>query len=462
MIKKDSSKNAYARLRRRAETILQEMEGKKADTADHDLLETFQELEVHQVELDLQNETLRRTARNLEAARDEYFAFYEFAPVCFVTLNKTGTIEKANAAAADLLQRPGRFLVGQKFASRVYPEDLPAYFERIKKSSESGVKGDRERLELRLFGKDDRIHHFHLDLVAGFDEQGRFSHWQFAIVDITELRQAQEILQKTHDELESRVQERTAELTKLNEELKKEIERRKKFEADLKLQSKKILKEQKERRYLSKKLVEILERERREIAESLHNDVGQILAKLNMDLDDLIDSGVDAPIKADTLVKIQSSIMESMDYVSRLSGSLRPHILENLGLVPAIENMLNKMKEDSHVSFHLRTEGNFSQINDEKGLAIYRIAQEALTNCLKHARAENIIVTLTRKDEFLSITIDDDGTGFEYDKISAKVGGKDKLGLIIMHERAVQIGAEFRVKSQVGKGTRVIVETPVN
>lgn len=759
MNKKDVSKKAYARLRQRADTILKETAGKRADTTDQDLLETLHELEVHQVELDLQNETLRRTAKNLEAARDEYFAFYEFAPVGFVTLDKTGRVEKANAAAADLLQRPGRFLVGQTFSSRVYPEDLPAYFAEMKKSSESAVKGAKESLELRLFGKDDRIRHFHLDIGAEFDKQGRFRSWQLATVDITELKKAQKTaqesekrfralveassdgvyrmspdwremryllgkdfipdmeepsptwlqryihpddqehvmavinkairtksvfelehrvlrvdgslgwtlsraipildvygeiiewfgmtkditaskeleqvirrnnqllagiksvfeavvksvsdenfgkiclsaaeavtgskisflgeigpdnlfhdiaisnpgweacamydrqgrrrlpgnfhihgiygpvlldgkpliannpashpdrvglpeghpplyafmgvplkqsektigmiavanreggygaeerealetlagaineslarrkaerkLQKHQNALEFRVQERTAELQRLNEELKNEIERRKKFEADLKLQNKKIFKEQERRKYLSKKLVEILERERQQIAESLHNDVGQILTKLNMDLDDVIDSGKEAPIKEDALVKIQHSIMKSMDYVSQLAGNLRPHILENLGLVPAIRNMLDKWKVNSSVSFHFHTEEGFLWIDDEKALAIYRIVQEAVTNGIKHADAKNIIVNLTRKDKFLSIAIEDDGTGFEYDKISPSLGKKEKLGLIIMHERAIQIGGEFNIEPQVGKGTRVILKIPV-
>lgn len=202
-----SAKEDYAGLRRHAENILKETNGKKAELTEHGLLELLHELEVHQVELDLQNEELQRAAKDLEAAHDEYFKFYEFAPVGFFTLDRNGTIERANAAAADLLQGPRRYLAGQKFSNRVYPEDLPAYFAGIKKVSESSVKDAKDSLELRLTGKDDHIIYARLELGAGFDEQGRFSRWQFAIADITRQKQDQEALHNAHDLLEARVKE---------------------------------------------------------------------------------------------------------------------------------------------------------------------------------------------------------------------------------------------------------------
>jgi len=393
--------------------------------------------------------TQEREARR--AARDAHKIINE-AGSAIIRIDHEKNFQFVNRSFAELVGKTVKEIEGTKLSDANLPAST---LKKVKEAVYIAARLDTEQIFETSYG----ARHILVRVEPDY-EKGLLSGFDIFFNDITERKQMEEDLRKSRNRLEEQVRKRTSELEKLNEALKKEIERRKKFDTDLKLQNKKILKEQEQRKYLSKKLVEMLEKERQAIAESLHNDVGQILAKLHMDLDNAIDSEEHASIKADTLVKIQNSIMESMNYVSWLSGSLRPHILENLGLVPAIRNMLNKIKENSNIHFDLYAERFFLQINDEKALSIYRIVQEAVTNCLKHAGAKKIIVNLIRKDDFLSVIIEDDGTGFEYDKISAGEE-KEKLGLSIMNERALQIGGEFCVESQVGKGTRVIVEVPV-
>ncbi len=419
---------------------------------------SYEELEKRVQELEKIEYKYKSSKEALQESENMFKMLYEKAPLGYQSLDENGHFIVVNQTWLDTLEYTREEVIGKSFADFLHPDWRDHFKENFPRFKSIGeILG----VEFEMVKKNGTLILVSFTGKISRDKKGNFQQTHCIFHDITERKQMETDLRRSRDGLEEQARKRTTELEKLNEALRMEVEKRKKFEADLKLQNKKILKAQERRKYLSKKLVEILEKERRAIAESLHNDIGQILAKLNMDLDDLIDASEHAPIKTDALVQIQSSIMESMDYVSWLAGNLRPHILENLGMIPAIRNMLNKMKKNSNVSFHLHTDEDFLQIDDEKALAIYRIIQEAVTNCLKHARAENIVVNLIRNDQFLSITIEDDGPGFQYDKISAKQNGKDKLGLIIMHERAIQIGGEFRIKSQLGKGTRVTVETPV-
>jgi PAS domain S-box-containing protein len=194
-----SSKDSFAKLRRQAEALLKEGKNREFEAAEKDLSDVVNELEVHQIELDLQNKELLRAAGDPESAREDYFKLWDSAPVGFLTVDRDGTIERINATAAGMFQRPVNLLVGQKFSNLVHTEDLPAYFAGVRNIARSGVRGAKDSLELRLCGKDDSGMYVRLDLGAQFDEQGHFSRWQFAITDVTRSKKAEAALRETED-----------------------------------------------------------------------------------------------------------------------------------------------------------------------------------------------------------------------------------------------------------------------
>jgi len=294
------------------------------------------------------------------------------------------------------------------------------------------------------------------------DKAGKIIGGIIAWRDIGDLKDSEKKLLLLNETLEQRVTERTAELVKVNAELKKEIERRKKFEVDLRQKGERILKEQNRRKYLSKKLIETLERERQETAATLHDEVGQILTTINMDLDFVKQFSSEHPdIVVEEIEKVQRRIKKSMDHIGELSRGLRPNVLDDLGLIASLKGILQDINEKSQIECHFFSKNIPKQISDKKAVAVYRIVQEAIRNCIRHAQARNIFVNLTKRGPFVLLTVEDDGIGFEYDNISVEKGEKDKLGIMLMTERAVQVDGELRVESRPGKGTQVIVEIPV-
>jgi PAS domain S-box-containing protein len=480
------SGEAFERLREKAEALIKEGGKETPDLESNDLLRLTHELEVHYIELELQNEELRQAKARIEESEREYSDLYESAPVAYLTLDEKGFIQRANKAAFHMLEGSEGFVLGSSFSWRILTEDIFVYFSLMKQLAFGELQG---LVELRL--KDGNGETIHVQVVASGEkeETDRKKLYRLALVDVTQRKWMEEELRRSRDELEVRVQERTAELVqakqaleaeisdrrraeailmarevelkKVNEALKLEIEKRKQFEVALKSSTDKIIQEHNQRKALSRQLVELLEKDRRQVAMALHDHAGQILTALKMDLETIekhIDSGPALP----RLKTAKDKSMELLAFVRNTSAQLRPTTLDTLGLTASVRNLIDNFPTVSRGKIHFHA-GNLPKgLGQDVEIALYRIIQESLNNAMKYAHAENIHVNLICKgDHALLLTIEDDGLGFDHTDEPSVPPEPGHLGLTIMRERAVLLGGGFHIESSPGKGTVVMVEVPL-
>jgi|GEM_PF-1868327 len=276
--------------------------------------------------------------------------------------------------------------------------------------------------------------------------------------DISERKAIENQLKETRDQLEDRVEERTKELMELNRKLQEEIAKRAKFEEALKGSSQKIIAESKRRRFLSARLVETLERDRRDIGMYLHDQIGQMLATLKMDLEAM---GKGNGKWDEQLTVAQDKLASIMGYVRDVSRNLRPDILDTLGLVSALRALIDRFKNETGLEIYFQCNEFSYSISNDKSLSLYRITQEALTNIAKHAQATEVFISLIVKEGFFHLSLEDNGIGFNYEEMINAETGEGPLGIMIMRERAALAGGELTVETQIGKGTHVLAEVPV-
>lgn len=167
---------------------------KKGESSDPDLLRLIQELQVHQAELEIQNEELRRVQKELEVSQNQYHDLYDSAPIGFVTINRNGLCTRINRAAEDMLAGPDELLIGTAFSRWIHPEDFSLYSFSLKEAAGSG---NRHICEVRLFGKDGIILYVRIKAGADFDEAGNLIEWRLVLSDITESKRAEEALRNT-------------------------------------------------------------------------------------------------------------------------------------------------------------------------------------------------------------------------------------------------------------------------
>lgn len=212
-----------------------------------------------------------------------------------------------------------------------------------------------------------------------------------------------------------------------------------------------------ELRRLSTQVRTAQERERKYLARELHDQVGQMLTGLRMELSSIALTHGDAESELSSRIKHANSIVEqTLRVVRNIAMLLRPSMLDDLGLNPALAWLIKEMSRSSGIEIEVNVDPPLDRLPDAHRTCLYRVVQEALTNVSKHAGAHKVEVSLKATGEWVVGTIADDGCGFNAGAIR-----RDGLGLVGMEERIRELGGHFRVISVAGQGTRAEFRLPI-
>ena len=205
-----------------------------------------------------------------------------------------------------------------------------------------------------------------------------------------------------------------------------------------------------ERRESVRRALLAQESERARIARELHDEVGQTLTAVALRAER---AAGDPATQSEALREIAQSVLESLDDVHRIGRKLRPEALDDLGLVNALIALSTRVGSQAGLPVHRDLDGHLPPLSPEVELVIYRVAQEALTNALRHAQATSLTLALRQNDGQVALTVTDNGRGLPE--------GRSERGLRGMRERAMLIEAELEISSSPGQGTEVRLNVPV-
>jgi two-component system sensor histidine kinase DegS len=216
-------------------------------------------------------------------------------------------------------------------------------------------------------------------------------------------------------------------------------------------------------RSYAKQILTAQERERTRMARELHDDTAQSLVALSRQLDALLVNGGFEPSSPATgrLENLRDFAGQISQDIRRFSQDLRPSTLDDLGLLPTLEGLTSKMSEEDGVEAGLEVVGERRRLSPQAELILFRIAQEALTNIRKHARASKVMATVEFTDSVVRLTVQDNGRGFQLPAEARNFVESGKLGLTGMMERAELAGGRLTVHSTPEEGTTVEAEIPI-
>jgi pentapeptide MXKDX repeat protein len=417
------------------------------------------ELQVHQIELEMQNAELRRTRRDVEAALEKYTDLYDFAPVGFFSIDEVGLIQDANLTGAGLLGIERSRLINRRLQSFVAADSRSTWVAFLKRVFSSTEKQVCE--VLLLSNQRDAPFWAALQATAADATEDELRWCRVALEDIGARKHAEE------------AQRRIEILAVTNQELKSEILRRQSVEAAFKnseqnqaqllVQSRHL---QEQLRRLSHQVLDAQEEERKRISRELHDDIAQTLTAILVHLMVLKPQASANPkalgskdVKR-TVARIEGLVRNSVNIVRRFARALRPALLD-LGLSPALQSFIKEFVARTKLEVELTASAGLEELNGTQRTALYRVVQQALVNVAQHAHARRVTVRISRVGDSVDAAIHDDGKSFDVERALSVTRRNARLGLIGMRERVEMLGGIFSVESVPGRGTTVSARVPL-
>jgi PAS domain S-box-containing protein len=364
----------------------------------------------------------KRIQTELFQSEERYRTLSEASPSMIFIIGQDDRIQYVNSNAAAYINLPPDEINGQQFERF----SLPRIIDRQNKVLQKVIRNGKPVYEEEEIKKDNRTIWLGVWLVPLRDASGNVSGVMGVARDISRQKRAEMEIRRSRDLMKKRVEERTAELTNSQSQL----------------------------RQLTDRLVTALEEERRRISRELHDEAGQALISLKYGLAS-IESNIPENNKyaRQRLVESMDSIDRLMQQIRTLSHSLRPPVLEIAGINLCLKDYCDEIAK--RIGLPILYQGEeIPGLSDEIGISLYRFVQEALTNIVKHARATKVEVRLQYGKDQVVLSVSDNGRGMDVKPKS------DGIGLIGIEERLTLIGGSLEIRSRKRKGAKITASVP--
>ena len=389
----------------------------------------------------------RRIEDALKVSEIRYRRLFETAKDGILILDAdTGRITAANPFLQDLLGYSHDELLGKRLWEIGPFRDIAASQAAFRKlQNKKYIRYDNLPLETK--GR----RHRHVEFVSNLYLVNGMKVIQCNIRDITARRLAEDRLRKANEELEKSVEERTIELVTANRHMKQMLDEGKRVGEN-------IVKSRDRLRNLSARLQTVLEEERTRISREIHDELGQALTALKLDLSSLGRTlSSDGHAKPTGKVRaMERAVGRIIRTVRKISTELRPGVLDEFGLADAIEWQAKDFENRTGIGCKLSLHATDKITDAVRSTAIFRIFQEALTNVMRHAAATQVTVGLEKADDRLILEVSDNGIGIAEERIF----DSKSLGLTGIRERVLRLGGDVSISGKPGKGTLVKVTLP--